>query len=240
MDLINVRMQWDLPFIHHLDLNLIEYCFQVFNGAFTSGLIALYEFKPIKFLPFVIAFCWIWVKYSDEKHRKMVIEAVFNGLLALIITRIFSFTLPYRARPKNTPEFNHDVVNIPVDGWSSFPSDHAVFAMSMSFSLYRINPIIGLLFAMHSVVVICFPRVVLGLHYPSDLFFGGLLGLLITYASIKSKLSHLIAESVFTAYIKYPSYFYFASFVILFEFVDMFEVSRIILMKIYHFLKHFI
>src|SRR3546814_14254760 len=56
-----------------------------------------------------------------------------------------------------------------LDGWSSFPSDHAVLFSGLAVAVWIQSWRGGLLFAIWALVVVCLPRVYLGYRYPTDL-----------------------------------------------------------------------
>jgi undecaprenyl-diphosphatase len=62
--------------------------------------------------------------------------------------------------------------------WNSFPSDHAMFFFALGAGLYTVNRAAGLIACLWTILVIDFPRVYLGIHYPTDVIFGGLFGFL--------------------------------------------------------------
>jgi len=61
--------------------------------------------------------------------RKTVLATLTGSFVALSLTMILVVTLPFRLRPLYQPAFNfRPPFGIPMgvlDGWSSFPSDHA-------------------------------------------------------------------------------------------------------------------
>jgi undecaprenyl-diphosphatase len=62
--------------------------------------------------------------------------------------------------------------------WNSFPSDHAMLFFALGAGLWSINRTVGLIACIWTIVVIDFPRMYLGIHYPSDVIFGALFGFL--------------------------------------------------------------
>ena len=57
-----------------------------------------------------------------------------------------------------------------------FPSDHATGAFAIAFALVLRDRMVGIV-ALALAVVLSFGRVALGVHYPSDVFAGAVLGL---------------------------------------------------------------
>lgn len=63
-----------------------------------------------------------------------------------------------------------------LNAWNSFPSDHAMFYFALGVGLWTVNRTAGLIAFAWTLVVIDFPRVYLGIHFPSDVVFGAVFG----------------------------------------------------------------
>lgn len=61
----------------------------------------------------------------------------------------------------------------------SFPSGHTLMSISLAtyFSLVVVNPLFTML-ALGAAIIISFGRIYIGTHYPLDVIFGGLIGIL--------------------------------------------------------------
>jgi undecaprenyl-diphosphatase len=64
-----------------------------------------------------------------------------------------------------------------LNNWNSFPSDHSMFFFALSTGLWSINRTAGLVAFLWTIIVIDFPRVYLGIHYPSDVLAGLVMGI---------------------------------------------------------------
>ena len=106
---------------------------------------------------------------------EMGLSLGISHLIVHVVKRITN-----RPRPYITLK-NIDQVNIPFEPYS-FPSGHTTAAFSVAVTLSLSTPIWGwecILLALASLVGIS--RVYLGVHYPSDVLMGGLLGTACAY-----------------------------------------------------------
>jgi undecaprenyl-diphosphatase len=68
--------------------------------------------------------------------------------------------------------------------WESFPSGHALFFFALATVVYMYNKKIGTVLYVAGLLMVC-GRVAAGLHYPSDVVVGALLGTLSAYVIVK-------------------------------------------------------
>ena len=229
--------------IQPFDNTAMNFIFTSVHSAVYSWLASYFYFNnTVKFLPLVLVICWYWSKKTPQQglNRQILVETVLNSLLAIIVGRLLALTLPFRARPFLNPE----LTNIPdphvLRTWSSFPSDHAVLSFALAASLFRISPTIGILAFLHASIVICLPRVVLGLHYPSDIIGGAILGVLIVIISAKIKAREKLVKFTLDIESKFAEIFYVFAFILLYEIIEMFESIRGVVAKILALLRHIV
>jgi len=203
-------------------------------------LVWLQSARVIKFVPMVLVICWLWVeKTSKQAHnRQILLEGLLTGLGAMVVARVLALGLPFRERPFVESNLHFAMPFDPgLRTWSSFPSDHAVFAFALAASLYRVSPRIGLWACIHATVIICVPRLYLGLHYPSDLFFGGLIGITLVAVASRLKVRHAVTAYLMDIESKYPPMFYAISFLVLFEAAEMFGSFRSLAVALFQVLR---
>jgi undecaprenyl-diphosphatase len=153
-------------------------------------------------MPFVFAICLValWLTGS---HRQQVgaFLAGLSGISALgvgqIIIRLFPRPRPYDVHPA------HLLVDRTTD--PSFPSDHATLAFAIAVTVFRFNRRFGvILFFLAGLQ--CFARIYVGVHYPTDVFGGAILGTLMSVlvwrVSMPPRCRALIAQ-LFALFHKY-------------------------------------
>ena len=88
-----------------------------------------------------------------------------------------------RERPYNFNEAITLLIDAPID--YSFPSGHTMTSFAAATILYYMNEKLGVAaYALAS--TIAFSRLYLYVHYPSDVFSGMIIGIILSYASIKT------------------------------------------------------
>jgi undecaprenyl-diphosphatase len=110
-----------------------------------------------------------------EKGRMVALQCTVAGCSGLAIYRLLKNVL-VRERPYMT----HAAIicaGKPLDRFS-FPSGHTLHAVSFTLVICSTLPLMAVLLV-PAAVLIALSRVVLGLHYPTDVLAGGMLGALI-------------------------------------------------------------
>lgn len=112
-------------------------------------------------------------KWASENARHGVVAALLSAAIALliaqVITGIWDRPRPYVAHPAQAHLF------IAPSADPSFPSDHATAAFAIAVSLLLRSRRIGYI-ALAMAVVLGVARVAVGVHYPSDVLAGALIG----------------------------------------------------------------
>jgi undecaprenyl-diphosphatase len=112
--------------------------------------------------------------WASRNARHGVVAAGFSALLALgiaqVIANLWDRPRPYEAHPGDAHLF------VAPSPDPSFPSDHATAAFAIAMAIWLRNRRAGTVaFAM--AIVLAVSRVAVGVHYPSDVLAGALIGI---------------------------------------------------------------
>src|SRR4030042_3561144 len=134
-----------------------------------------------EFLQYFLLFgLFLFLVKDFKKYLRMIIEAVLSAFLArFVIVSFIRWILP-RLRP-----FITNNVNLLFEySGSAFPSGHAAFFFAVATVVYLYNKKIGALFYLSSLLIVL-ARVFSGVHWPSDILAGAVVGILSGYAIYK-------------------------------------------------------
>lgn len=148
-----------------------------------KAMILVSQYGPLIFGAYLIGL-WFSGNSTSEirENRRRALYVLFAALLALGINQIISGVW-FRERP-----YVHKPVHrlLPISPDPSFPSDHAAGSFSIASGVAFGRPISGLLLMVMAVVV-AISRVYVGLHYPSDVLGGMVIGMLSSWLVERNK-----------------------------------------------------
>lgn len=118
-------------------------------------------------------------RYSGRQKWELVLVAGISAVIARLgITELIRFFYhhprPYLALP--------DVHTLFTDSSWSFPSGHATFFFALSTAVYLYHKKWGIGFFI-ATILITISRVIAGIHYPSDIVGGALIGIAVAYTT---------------------------------------------------------
>jgi undecaprenyl-diphosphatase len=111
--------------------------------------------------------------FAGPRVRRAAFAAALSAGLALLVAHFVAGAID-RARPFVDHPHAHLFLAHAAD--PGFPSDHATGAFAIAFALVLRHRVLGIV-ALVLALVLSVGRVALGVHYPSDVFAGALLGL---------------------------------------------------------------
>ena len=150
----------------------------------------------------------LYIIFKNNKPSKALLIVVMMGLVIFLADRIASgICKPYFARPRPTHDpvimYLVDIVNGYRGGAYGFLSSHAANTFSVSMFMSMLVRKRSFTFVMFSWAVIhTFTRIYLGVHYPGDITFGALEGLIVgslLYLLYNSLQKRLFTETHYSA-----------------------------------------
>jgi undecaprenyl-diphosphatase len=175
--------------IDHVDLAIMTFLtgFAGKSRMFDHFVNAVSRFDLFKGIALMCLFWFAWgvvkpnetLRDRDERHERLV-SILIGSLLIGVLSRCLQLILHIHQRPMLAnlhlpfPKFDAGISSL--NTWNSFPSDHSMLFFALSTGLWTINRRLGIIAAIWSLIVIDLPRVYLGIHYPSDVVAGAVLG----------------------------------------------------------------
>jgi undecaprenyl-diphosphatase len=188
-------------------------------------------------------FWWGWFKINKNRQivRVHLIAGLYSCFVAMVFARVLALSLPFRLRPLHEEGLGfilpHSMKPTILDGWSSFPSDHAVLFYAISTAMFYISKKAGNFAIAYTTLVIGLPRIYLGLHYPTDIIAGAFIGIGIALLFQSSCLIDKVSRPTLKFSNSEPGIFYALLFTLTYQICDMFDNSRSFLLFLVSILK---
>lgn len=122
---------------------------------------------------------WIWPKQERLKNRWMVLTALLSAVIARVFVKTLILLFYTRERPYVVLENANLLIPVRIsENLHSFPSGHAIFFFAMAAAVYFFNRKLGIFF-LASAILMGLARVFVGVHWPSDIIGGAILGIIV-------------------------------------------------------------
>jgi undecaprenyl-diphosphatase len=142
-------------------------------------------FAASYFQYFSVAFLLIfffWPKNKRVINRLMVASALASALVSRFIFASAIHNFLHRSRPFLVLESASKLIEIKTNGnFAAFPSGHAAFFFALAMAVYFYNRRLGLVF-FAGAILIGLARIFVGVHWPSDVLGGAILGIVGAWA----------------------------------------------------------
>jgi undecaprenyl-diphosphatase len=234
--------------MNSFDFEIMSYVFQFSQHSeiFTKLIVMFSGSSVLKGGVLAALIWWAWFKREERQSldREQLISSLLGCVVAMALARTLAMILPFRNRPRVEEGLSslHSFggTSSSLDTWSSFPSDHAVFFFTLAVGLFFVHRRVGIFAIFYSILFISFPRLYLGLHYPTDLIAGAIIGTAIALIAniylVKNKNIHTITQLSYSKPgLFYPLFLLFTS-----QIADMFDGTRDMIRGMYRLIQSII
>jgi undecaprenyl-diphosphatase len=229
---------FDLTIIHFLN----EYAGR--SPAFDSSLEFMSRNALLEGGIIVALFWWAWAQAGGKtsKEREFLLFGLFASAFAVLVGRTLALAFPFRVRPLQNPLLGFkppDSIDRNIFmGWSSFPSDHAVVFFCLATGLCLVSTRLGAVALAYALLGSSFPRVYLGIHYPTDVLAGAALGIGIAFLAKVNWLRNGLLHPFLYWQENHPGSFTAFLFLFSFEVAEEFNTLRIVGLSAYHVVRY--
>ncbi len=185
----------------------------------------------------VSVYWFLWFSGKDEQSstdmRKSLVASIAGSMAGVLFTVFLTAVLPFRLRPLHNPEME---LSIPADlekilqGMSAFPSDTATLIGGLVTGIFIVSKTAGMLSMLYAFSLVLIPRVFLGLHYPTDIMAGALVGVSFVVLMNRPGVRDALSSQVLQLAEKHPYSFYGVFFLLTYElgslFLDLREMGN--------------
>jgi undecaprenyl-diphosphatase len=201
------------------------------SEAFDNFILAFVRLDLFKGAILLAILVWLWFDFTVaiRERRAIVVQSVLGALVAALASQILQSGLD-RARPvMGAAEFVrlHGISDTDIEWMQSihsFPSDHAAFFGAVAIGIWLADRRWGLFAFAWTIIVADLPRIYAGLHYPSDILAGLVLGVVVTLAMRRP--AKALVGPVLHWEKAHAASFYCASFLAFYEMARLFDEVR--------------
>lgn len=179
-------MPWDHSLFRHVNDLSAD------TGWAHGGMTAYALWGGLVALTVVWACCWVTVRRRADGYRSLA-GVILTGAATVVALAVNQIIGPLVDRPRPFVTMPHVLLLLPHSADPSFPSDHAMVAGAFVGGLALVHRRWAGLAAVLA-VLLAFARVYVGVHYPTDVAAGLLIGATVAVVLVLSPLRTLLAR----------------------------------------------
>lgn len=164
-----------------------------------------------------------------RKRHELLLGATLLSPFAVLVARGLALSLPFRTRPIWTPALHFNPPygeGMSLLGWSSFPSDHAALFFTLATGILFVSRALGGLALGWVGAVMGFSLLYLGIHWPTDVLAGALLGVSIAHVAKIPSVRNTVRRLTIRWHREQPGLFFVALFLWTYQVANLFDDSR--------------
>jgi undecaprenyl-diphosphatase len=182
------------------------------------------------FLKGALIFTIVWYLWfqneGNKEKREYLLVGVSASFVGLVVAKILTLVI-HRSRPFNNPQLElhipYGMHAVAWEGLNSFPSDHAVLFFALATGIFLASRPIGWLVYSYVTLVICLPRVYLGIHFPTDILAGAIIGVSTAWLAHFPGIRQPLTRGAFRWIDRRPGLFYAFSFLLTYLVCELFD-----------------
>src|SRR5262245_35685470 len=219
---------------HALDLSITHFLNQYAQQSklWDMLMVKLIDAEVLKGGVAMAILWWMWFhsRAGRNQGQQYVLPTLLTSMAALLVAPSLAYALPSSPRPIPEPSINFTVsYTMTIQWlirWSAFPSDHAVLFFALATGIYCAWRKLGLLMYLYFTLLVCFPRLYLGIHWFTDLAAGAILGIAIAWVGYLPAVRAWINRPLMPLAQTHPSLFYSALFLLTYQIATLFTDVR--------------
>lgn len=169
-----------MNFLASLDENIFFYLYNFPEKVIPNYLVIFLA----EYLPYILVLVFVLLVFRERSawsEKIVTLLTVFSsGIFARVLVAGVIRLIYHHARPF---VFYHLVPLFPENSYS-FPSGHSTFFFAISTTIYLYNKKWGIWFFI-TTIIITTARIMAGVHYPSDILAGMMIGVVVGYFTFK-------------------------------------------------------
>lgn len=214
--------------------------FSQMSASFNKAVDYVQMSPLIKGIPSMGLLWYFWFRDVDNsgRTRRLIVAAIMGCLFALIFARVLNNVITH-PRPIAMPLLHLQQLSgltaIDLEDkfyLHSFPSDHATMFFSLVTAIFLISRRAGIFAFAYVSILICLPRMYMGLHFPADILGGALLGIFFVLLCTSQPVSRLFQYPIRLLQ-THPAAFQAALFMLSVEMCVMFDHVRPLVKRLF-------